>query len=127
MPSRDRIPAPRPPARGRTQPRRPAPAVHPDDGIEQLGPGRFQLPDGTVLAQPTPKMSNDLHRGDWVLVNDRPYRISELLARPGGGKHVHLLRAARPVSLERNDSLPVLSILGRTDAPPGQHLRPAGP
>ncbi|MER5638237.1 hypothetical protein ABT095_14910 [Kitasatospora sp. NPDC002227] len=72
-------------------------------------------------------MSNNLNRGDWVLVHGWPYRISELRGRPDGGKHVHLLRAARPVSLSRNDSLPVLSVLGRPDSAPGQHRPPAEP
>ncbi|MFJ5120909.1 hypothetical protein [Kitasatospora sp. NPDC088548] len=120
-PRPDRIPALRHPARRPTEPQRAAPAVRPlGDGIEQLDTTRFRLSDGTVLAQPTAKMSNDLHRGDWVLVDKWPYQISELRVRPGGGKHVHLLHAARPVSLERNDSLPVLLVLGRPDAAPGR-------
>ncbi len=105
------------PPQRRTQavprPAPPATVVHSLDtpGIEQLGEGRFRLPNGTVLAQPKPRFAHELSRFDWVAIGGWPYQVTELREKQGGGKYVHLHGRHRPERLDGNGSLLAFTVL----------------
>ena len=57
-----------------------------------------RLPDGTAVTAPRRMTPQSLRIRDWVWLGSQPYLISDLRARPDGGRVVYL-SGHTPVSL----------------------------
>ena len=67
-----------------------------------------QLPDGRRLVAPQPVQTAALQRGMWIMLDGRPYEITDMRAREGG-RVIHLAKHA-PHSMTSLETVPVYTV-----------------